>query len=231
MTKYLIGFIAGVIATVAAYQLLDSRAPGEATASIHPRAAVDDDASPTAPSNEEPTASVAETARSPGTMPEDNEPAAGRPIIEPPAGSAAVIDPAPSATQTASEPTARRDYSEYPAEIAEILDRETPRPLQARYEAEEREDSWATYMEAQFAAYFASKPGLVQFNISLIDCRSSICEIHAIGYGPDARANWIAATSDIGDQTWHQFNQGSMSTRDVQPDVFAVVWILARQTE
>lgn len=231
MTKYLIGFIAGVIATVAAYQLLDSRAPGESTVPIQWHMAVDDDASPTPPYNEEPTAYVAENAQSPGTMPDDDGPASDLPVIEPPAGSAAVVDPAPTATQSAGEPTARRDYSEYPAEIAEILDRETPRPLRARYEAEEREDSWATYMEAQFAAYFASKPGLVQFNFSLIDCRSSICEIHAIGYGPDARANWIAATSDIGDQTWHQFNQGSMSTRDVQPDVFAVVWILARQAE
>jgi len=132
---------------------------------------------------------------------------------------------------SALRPPKKRDYSAYPPEIADMLDTKNPRPLQTRYEADEREDSWAAYMEGQLAAYFAQKPELAQFNISRIDCRTSICEIQAIGYGTDARAAWTVATADIIQQPWHDFKQMSMSTRDPQPGIFAVVLVLANKAE
>lgn len=214
MPRFLSGFILGVVVTYAALTLLDT-SPEE---------------------TEIERASHTEAAGVEAAVEEDGAeagPVESASIQVPPTPVSESVDATPSeaaSPRSGSVPPPKAERDVYSPEIAEMLEKRVPRELQERYESEAREDSWATYMEGQLAAYFAQKPQVAQFNISLIDCRSSICEIHAVGYGPSARADWITATSDIGQQPWHQFNQGSMSTRDVQPDVFAVVWILARST-
>ena len=110
-----------------------------------------------------------------------------------------------------------------------MIENHVSKELQARYEADEREESWATYMEGQLAAYFAQKPELAQFNFSLIDCRSSICEIHALGYGPEALALWNISTADIVTQTWHDFRSMSLNHHNPQPDILVIVLILSRK--
>ena len=96
-----------------------------------------------------------------------------------------------------SSPLAGTASSNYPPEIAEMIENRVDPALQHRYETDAREESWATYMEGQLQAYFASKPVLQQFNFSLIDCRTSVCSVHALGYGPDALTQWNLATADI----------------------------------
>ncbi len=110
-----------------------------------------------------------------------------------------------------------------------MIEKSVNKELQARYESDEREESWATYMEGQLAAYFAQKPELAQFNFSLIDCRTSICEIHALGYGPEALALWNIGTADIVTQTWHDFRSMSLNRHNPQPDILAIVLILSRK--
>ena len=46
-----------------------------------------------------------------------------------------------------------------------------------------------------------------------------------------ALATWTAATADIIQQPWHDFKQMSMSSKDPDPGIFAVVLILAKKTE
>lgn len=119
----------------------------------------------------------------------------------------------------------------YSPEIAEVMGRNVPDDLHSRFETEDREDSWASYMEEQFAAYFADRPALAQFNIPLIHCRTSICEVHAIGYGPDAYVIWTGATAGIQYEPWHDFRRLSVSTKDVEPGVLGIVLILAKAAE
>jgi hypothetical protein len=118
---------------------------------------------------------------------------------------------------------------QYPPEIADMIKNRVDKELQARYENDEREESWATYMEGQIAAYFAQKPSLAQFYISLIDCRTSVCSIHALGYGPDALMQWNVATADMVSQQWFEFNNMSMNRRNPEPDILAVVLILTKK--
>jgi hypothetical protein len=97
--------------------------------------------------------------------------------------------------------------------------------LHSRLEHELREASWSTYMEMQLAAYFGSKTQMLQqFNIQLIQCRSSMCELQAVGYGPDTYLNWVAATNDMYDQPWFEFSGvgGPVATKD---GVTVILWI------
>ncbi len=137
--------------------------------------------------------------------------------------------PVATAMSPAPKPPARTTSGDYPPEIADMIEGHVDKELQARYESDEREESWATYMEGQLAAYFARKPELAQFNFSLIDCRTSICEIHALGYGPDALTFWNTGTADIVTQTWHDFQSMSVNRRNPQPDILGIVLILSRK--
>jgi len=228
MRRFLAGLVVGVVLTVAAYQFRGGDPHDESAPRVEPVASSEQQRETAA--GQRRGASEAEEGR------DGRKPSPGEPVSNPVTGSlpgasgeaTSLTTKEPPATSDRSE---RRDYSAYPPEIADILDTRNPKPLQTRYEAEDREDSWATYMEGQLAAYFAQKPELGQFNISQIDCRSSVCEIHAIGYGLDARTVWTTATADIIQQPWHEFRQMSMSTRDPQPGIFAVVLVLARKPE
>jgi len=137
--------------------------------------------------------------------------------------------PDTSATSPAPRSSARSTDKDYPPEIADMIENRVNKDLQARYESDEREESWATYMEGQLAAYFAQKPELAQFNFSLIDCRTLICEIHALGYGPEALTLWNIGTADIVTQTWHDFRSMSLNRHNPQPDILAIVLILSRK--
>ncbi|MEQ9566967.1 MAG: hypothetical protein RLN85_14335, partial [Pseudomonadales bacterium] len=124
-------------------------------------------------------------------------------------------------TSTSPESTTAVINDQYPPEIAEMIRNRVDKGLQARYESDEREESWATYMEGQLAGYFAQKPLLAQFSFSLVDCRTSVCSIHALGYGPDALTQWNAGTADLVSQQWFDFNDMSMSQRNPEPDILA----------
>jgi len=230
MLKFIAGVTLGVIITIAAYSLLDTSSregpipqdeQSEFTEAAESAVMIEVDRQRTDSETE------ADTDTAEGNLTDEES------VLDPILTTPPVVSggPAPAMTESAESvlsPPHKRDYSVYPPEIADILDTRNPRQLQTRYEAEEREDSWAAYTEGQLAAYFAQKPELAQFNISRIDCQSSVCEIQAIGYGTGARE---VATADIIQQPWHDFKQMSMSTRDPEPGVFAVVLVLARTAE
>ncbi len=113
-----------------------------------------------------------------------------------------------------------------PEEIAAILKDKVPDMLHEQYESESKEESWSSYMEGQIAAYLASKPALLTFEIALVDCRTSICEIHAIGYGPKAYAVWTNEIADITEQNWFEFAGMSGSASNAAPDIIGIVVVL-----
>ncbi len=128
----------------------------------------------------------------------------------------------------AQRSSSKTTIDDYPPEIADMIENSVDKELQARYESDEREDSWAPYMEGLLAAYFAQKPALAQFYFSMIDCRTSICEIHALGYGLDALTQWNSATADMVSQPWFEFNSMSMNRRNPEPDILGIVLILTK---
>lgn len=115
-------------------------------------------------------------------------------------------------------------------EIAPFLkDGSSVSNFQSKMESEGRDDSWAQFMEAQIAAYLASKPTFAAFQIALIQCRSSMCEIQAVGYGPDAAATWFAAVNDLPRQPWAvEFGDGNFEMRQFAPDVTSILMQMAR---
>lgn len=131
----------------------------------------------------------------------------------------------PSKTPSATSNEENRATA-FPENISSVLKKGPSKKLHAQYEAQVRRERWAAYMEARVKSFLAQKAALHSFDISLIGCRSSICEIHAMGYGPDAYATWTAEISDIHDQSWFRFAGVTDSTRNMEPDAVAIVVIL-----
>jgi hypothetical protein len=125
----------------------------------------------------------------------------------------------------------KRPLISVPDEIAPILEDSRPSNLHSQLESEEREASWAAFMEGQITAYLAQKPALQTYSIVLVECRTSLCEIQAIGYGPAAQVVWLTETSDMPSQPWFEFSDMSNSVRDVAPDteIYGILTILIRK--
>jgi hypothetical protein len=84
-------------------------------------------------------------------------------------------------------------------------------------EKEVRSTFWSAHMEAELGTYLLGNPELAaQFTFPVIQCRSSMCEVQAIGYGPEASATWEAAMSDMDKQSWFDFTSvgGPSESRD-----------------
>lgn len=229
VSKLIVGFLLGVIATLAVVFWLDTNS-AERQGSLTDQPPLSEDMAEAPRSN--PVVRANETTEKddegPSTLASakpvsDDEPLAmnAQAVVTPPQDARSM-----SLTQRSSARTTNNDY---PPEIADMIEHSVDKDLQARYESDEREDSWAPYMEGLLAAYFTQKPELAQFYFSLIDCRTSICEIHALGYGVDALTQWNSATADMVSQPWFEFNSMSMNRRNPEPDILGIVLILTKK--
>lgn len=228
VSKLIAGFLLGVFATIAVVFLLDEkpreRQENPTDRSLLPEESADVEQRKPAKKVDEPAAEDGKQSdRSAFAEPDLNvEPVALQ------AESNGTTQPDSSVTGPAPESVAKTANNTYPPEIADMIENRVNKKLQERYESDAREESWATYMEGQLAAYFAQKPELAQFNFPMIDCRTSICEIYALGYGPDALTLWNVGTADIVTQAWHDFRSMSLNRHNPQPDVLAIVLILSK---
>lgn len=231
MLKVITGFLLGVFVTLAVVYWLDEPATEIQVVST-------DESQPSDKTVEVPQANPLKIADS-EVEKENEEPIlsiSAKPVSndDPPAlQSQSFVDPRQESRSLTSSPaqtsSARRTDNQYPPEIAEMIEKRVDKELQARYENDEREESWATYMEGQLSSYFAQKPSLAQFYISLIDCRTSVCCIHVLGYGPDALTQWNTATADLVSEPWFEFNNMSMNRRNPEPDILAIVLIVTKK--
>lgn len=101
--------------------------------------------------------------------------------------------------------------------------------LHAEVESESADVSWSEYMEAQFMDYFNSKPALANFNILLVECRTTSCEVQAMGYGETANLTWLNETADITRQPWYDFNDGGGSSSALAPGILGILWVYQRR--
>ncbi len=229
MSKVILGFVLGVIVTLAVVFLTDSP-PSEIQTNDVSRSSPDEVQAEAQRAG--PAARIAEVAdeqlaTSAPSMPVE---AVMKEVPRKLQAQSTVVpqqrgEPESSGQRSSTSPA----MSQYPPEIAKMIENRVDKKLQARYENDEREESWAAYMEGQLAAYFAQKPLLSQFYFSLIDCRTSVCSVHAIGYGPDALTQWNTATADLVSQQWMEFNSMSMNRRNPEPDILAIVLILTKK--
>lgn len=231
MSKLIAGFLLGVIATIAVFYLVEGKPFAKQEMSTD-----QSELTEKAADRERTNAAINIDKMAKEEDEELNRSATFEPVseAEPLALQAKPVVTRPpdiSVPGVAQRPSARTTNNDYPPEIADMIENSVDKKLQAQYESDEREESWATYMEGQLAAYFAQKPEIAQFNFSLIDCRTSICEVHALGYGPDAMTFWNTATADIATQTWHDFQSMSMNHHNPQPDILGIVLILSKKAE
>ena len=56
-----------------------------------------------------------------------------------------------------------------------------------------------------------------------------MCEIQAVGYGPDAAATWFTAVNNLPRQAWAvEFGDGNFKMRQFAPDVTSILLQMAR---
>jgi hypothetical protein len=223
MAKLLIGFLLGIAAASGFYFLFDTERLGSRD---NPDAQVTEQ-SPVDVTTERPPA---ETRNDHIVEPGEQEPSTDsvKPEMLSDGGQSTSEHQAEQSANRASSNSAAVSDNSYSPEIKDMIENRVDPELQARYEGDSREDSWATYMEGQLANYFGSKPELAQFDFSSIDCRTSMCSVHALGYGPQALTQWNMATSDLVPQQWHDFKNMSMNRHNPAPDILAIVLILSR---
>jgi len=229
VSRLIAGFLLGVIVTLAVVFWLDGNPP-EVKASLTSQSSLTEETAEV--QRADPVKRIDETAEEGGEVSDKSTSTEPIPNAEPLALQAqSIVTPQQDARSTspAQRSSARTTNDDFPPEIADMIKNNLDKELQARYESDEREDSWAPYMEGLLAAYFAQKPALALFYFSLIDCRTSICEIHALGYGPDALTQWNSATADMVSQPWFEFNSMSMNRRNPEPDILGIVLILTKK--
>lgn len=234
MPKFIVGFVLGVVVTIAVMQWLGEPegANGQTTA---------DPASPAdagrgrslvqseEPSREWPEAPAANDGQEPGPGTADDAMAVSDDLAgQSPANPATTRRPNSANVTAETRAQGSAGDNSYPPEIEEMIENHVDKDLQEQFENDEREDSWAPYMEGMLAEYLAQKPEIAQFYISLIECRTSMCSVHAVGYGTDALTQWNVATADLVEQPWFDFKSMSMNRHNPVADVLGIVMIVTR---
>ncbi len=229
MSKVIFGFVLGVIVTLAVVFSIDNSPSEIRTSDANHPSPTEEGAEPRRTSTAVAVDDVADEQGEDVALSMPVEAATNELPQEPQAQSTVVRQQGREPAGTGQRSSTSPAENQYPPEIAEMIENRVDKELQARYENDEREESWAAYMERQLGAYFAQKPQLSQFYFSLIDCRTSVCSVHAIGYGPDALTQWNMATADLVSQQWMEFNSMSMNRRNPEPDILAIVLILTKK--
>jgi len=72
-----------------------------------------------------------------------------------------------------------------------------------KLEREPRDSEWAQQLEADFRDFINSKSNLLDIKVLSVECRSSSCEILAVGYGDGSFRTWMMEMSELFvEDTW-----------------------------
>ena len=91
-----------------------------------------------------------------------------------------------------------------------------PGNIQGVIDAEPKDDSWAYYMEQTMLEYLSSHPAISQFEISYIECRTTVCQVKVIGYDESTSPVWQQLMYDMRQQPWSEFGQQGNSWGTVE---------------
>lgn len=93
------------------------------------------------------------------------------------------------------------------------------------------DQSWAHYMEQTLSQYLASHPKASQFDITSVNCRSSFCEVVAVGFDESTWPVWQQVMHDVKQQPWSEFGQigSSLESREGRVILNATLHRLLRE--
>jgi hypothetical protein len=83
-------------------------------------------------------------------------------------------------------------------------------------EAEEIDDSWSYFMKQSLQLFLSSHVEAIKFSIFHIECRTSMCEIQAVGFNDSTAPDWSRILYDMAQQPWYDFGQVGTSSNDYQ---------------
>jgi hypothetical protein len=81
---------------------------------------------------------------------------------------------------------------------------------------EDKDVAWSPYMEQTLRQFLAGHRLIHQFDIRGIDCRTTFCNIVAVGFDDSTGPVWTQVVHDMQRQPWSEFGQVGSSTRDLE---------------
>lgn len=81
--------------------------------------------------------------------------------------------------------------------------------------AEPKDHSWAYYMEQTITQFLARHPGMVEFDLTYVECRRVTCQVQVVGYGQDAYPTWAKISHDMHSQLPDAFYSSGWSGFDL----------------
>jgi hypothetical protein len=106
------------------------------------------------------------------------------------------------------------------------LEISTSNASRAERQKEAKESGWSYTMEQILRRYLATHNLSSQFDIKVVDCRTSFCEIEAFASSERAMPAWDQIIIDIKDQPWNEFGPRgtSMSMQSDRPLITTTLW-------
>ncbi len=99
-----------------------------------------------------------------------------------------------------------------------------------RMEREARDASWSVFMENQISEYLPNAPGWENFNLVLVECRTTLCEIQALTTpDPENILNWIIEFPDFARETWQDLEMADVNGAELPSGELGVIWIFERR--
>ena len=102
-----------------------------------------------------------------------------------------------------------------------------------RMGAEDRNASWAPYMEQQIQTYLGTNAVISQqFSVPVMTCRATMCEMQVVGYGPGSFQVFMSEAGPMLGEPWATEFGGNMivNTMPLAPDVQGIIVILTRES-
>lgn len=82
-------------------------------------------------------------------------------------------------------------------------------------EQEPKDDSWAYYMEQTLLQYLASHASSAMFDVSRIECRTTVCQLEVVGYDASTEPVWQQVMYDVRQQPWSDFGAYATSNANI----------------
>lgn len=98
-------------------------------------------------------------------------------------------------------------------------------------EAQPEDDSWSYFMEQALAEFIGGHPNADKFVIFNIECRTTLCEIQAVGYDGSTSPDWSRILYDLRSQPWQDFEQVGSSSTSYQGQLAIVTHLRRRNSE
>ena len=135
--------------------------------------------------------------------------------------------PASVSIQSADSVEAERDYGDQrdpDAEPSIQLENQQNRPTTAEQRllskwaelhSEPKDDSWGYFMDDAITQFLGSYPTINEFDVSYVECRTTLCQIQVTGYDESTGPTWNRIMYDLRQQPWAEFGESGTTHFDV----------------